>query len=165
MDLFGESTAGAALSPDGVYRYHLWRELAPATFGTCVFVMLNPSTADANIDDPTIRKCRGFASGLGYRRLEVVNLFAYRATNPRDLSRVADPVGPYNNEFIVETCRNAGLVICAWGGDRFARSRATQVLELLRESGRPLVCLRKSAEGYPWHPLYIPYSQKVQPYP
>ncbi|BDA75123.1 hypothetical protein CAL7716_092890 [Calothrix sp. PCC 7716] len=97
----------------GDYRYLLSRKW-DASKPKITFVMLNPSTADANQDDPTLRKCINFAQSLGYGSLKVVNLFAYRATKPCELRKVADPVGPKNNYYIQLATRRASLVIVAW---------------------------------------------------
>lgn len=154
---------GALLSTDGMYRYRLWRiwdALAPVM----VWVMLNPSTADANQDDPTIRKCIGFARANHHGGIIVVNLFAYRATDPRELPRVPDPVGPENDEHIRWAVRAPTLasVVGGWGGDKFAVNRAKAVRTAIVATGRRLQCFRKSKTGQPWHPLYLPYSEPLQ---
>jgi hypothetical protein len=156
---------GALLSHDGRYRYRLWRlwdELLPIM----AWVMLNPSTADADVDDPTIRKCIGFAKHHGYGGIIVVNLFAWRATDPKELPTVADPVGPENDGHILWACKAPILasVIAGWGSNKFAAQRATFVKTLIRSGARrQILCFRKSAAGNPWHPLYLPYdSVRVQ---
>lgn len=155
-------TSGAVLSADGRYRYRLWRELGDGPMGTVVFVMLNPSTADAEKDDPTIRKCKGFARQWGFRRLEVVNLFAWRATNPKELPKVDEPIGLENDRTIDERCIAAEWVICAWGSDKFGQRRAREVVARLRRLDIHLRCLRKSTtDGPPWHPLYVPYGMPI----
>lgn len=154
LDLFcGECYA--EMSPCGKYRYTLLRQLNGGN-RTCVFIMLNPSTADAHKDDPTIRKCIGFTKRLGYDILKVVNLYAYRATKPKDLAHAHDPVGPLNDQHILATVRDAALVLCAWGTyDPYMRARA--VVEMLDEHG-PLMALGLSKNGHPRHPLYMPYE-------
>lgn len=150
---------GAELSADGQYRYRLWRGVGGVNpERTVAFVMLNPSTADAMLDDPTIRKCMGFARRWDFGRIEVVNLFAWRATNPKDLPTVADPVGAENNRTIVERCLAADWVIAAWGTDKFAQARAREVTRTLTCNGIHLRCLKTSKDGHPWHPLYVPYE-------
>lgn len=161
-NLFAESvTSGAQLSVDGLYRYRLWREVGGRAMNVVVFVMLNPSTADGEKDDQTIRKCKEFARQWGFRRLEVVNLFAWRATNPKELPKVADPIGSENDRMIEERCLAADWVICAWGSDRFAARRAQEVTRILRRLNIELRCLRKSKDGNPWHPLYVPYGMPI----
>jgi hypothetical protein len=120
-----------------------------------LFVMLNPSTADGEVDDPTIRRCVGFAQTWGYGALEVVNLYAYRTTLPVELGAPADPVGPLNDSRILEADRSCDLVVCAWGNNSMAVRRAPAVLELFRGAGTPLRCLGLTKSGQPRHPLYL----------
>lgn len=160
-DLLTDS--GALLSECERYRYRLWRiwdDCAPIM----VWVMLNPSTADASQDDPTIRKCIGFAKQHRHGGIIVANLFAYRATNPKELLKVADPVGPENNKHIRWAVMAPPMltIVAGWGADKFARRRAAEVSLLIRSSRGPLKCFRKSASGVPWHPLYLPYSSPLE---
>jgi hypothetical protein len=152
---------GATLSPCGRYRYRLWRQW-DASKPTVAFVMLNPSTADANQDDPTIRKCIGFAKRWDYGRVEVVNLFAWRATNPKELPKAAEPIGPDNIAHIVGVCTDARMVVAAWGSDKFATRRARDVSRALDDLGVKLHALKISGEGKPWHPLYVPYAEPLK---
>lgn len=146
-------SSGATFDPSGRYRYTLWRvwELAARRV---VFVMLNPSTADAHHDDPTIRRCIGLATAWGYGGLEVVNLFAYRATRPQDLRRVDNPIGEAGDRPLTTAAERADQIILAWGnwGSLYQRDRA--VLALL--SGYPLHCLGLTQRQQPRHPLYVP---------
>ena len=148
--------AGAVLSADGVYRYSLTRWWSPA--GVVRWVMLNPSTADARDDDPTIRRCVGFARAWGYGAIEVVNLFALRATDPQQLAQHPDPVGPDNDLHLVgrDLLTVPVLTVCAWGAHHFAAERAAQVLARLREDGVTPHHLGLTANGSPRHPLYLP---------
>lgn len=156
--------SGASISADGRYRYRLWR--AWATGKTILFVMLNPSTADARDDDPTIRKCVGFAKRLGFARLEVVNLFAWRATDPRDLPRASDPIGVENDHTILERSLAADLVIAAWGAtklpDRMIERRVRSVQSTLRSAGCSPMCLGRSKDGHPRHPLMLAYETALE---
>lgn len=153
-------TGRAVLSPDGLYRYALEREwprtLLDRDLGRVLFVMLNPSTADGLRDDPTVRRCVDFAQRWGYSSLTVVNLFAWRATDPRELALVPDPVGPDNDAWIRARATVADRVVAAWGarGDLLARDRV--VLELLRGLGHDVRCLGVTRAGMPRHPLYLP---------
>lgn len=150
-------------SADRIYRYTLWRRV-PATFsfeprkyhGQVVqFVGLNPSTADETKNDPTIRKCIGFASRWGFSWLCMTNLFAYRATNPADmLAQYGNAIGEENDEWLTRCAADAGLIVAAWGTKGGFMSRDKQVLKLLPN----LVCLRKTKDGHPEHPLYVPYE-------
>lgn len=148
----------ARITPDGQYRYFLTRYwgqiLSPVQRVT--FVMLNPSTADATVDDPTIRRCIGFAKAWGYDGLAVVNLFAFRATKPKDLLTAPDPVGPENDRTVGFWATRADVVVAAWGAsypkaykpyvDRMARS-------LRQDYGAKVLGL--TANGDPRHPLYM----------
>ncbi len=151
------TSTGAILSPCTKYRYLLSREWEQTEKGTCLFVMLNPSTADASQDDATIRRCVFFASKFGCNRLEVVNLFAYRATNPKDLpvSR-REARGPENVKHIEEAVRRASTIIIAWGAHD-TRGEHESVLWVLRSTSRRSVwCLGLTKEGAPRHPCRLP---------
>ena len=140
---------------DGDYRYHLTRRWGPK-IDTVVWVMLNPSTADADVDDPTIRRCISFSAELGADSLRVVNLYAYRATDPKHLLAVEDPVGPMNNTVIRETLLAARAmrspVIGAWGVNARA-DRVSEFVTIADECRVPLHCLCITKSGMPLHPL------------
>jgi hypothetical protein len=125
---------------------------------------LNPSTADAERDDPTIRKCVGFARTWGFGGVEVVNLFAYRATLPCEMRLAADPIGPTNDSHILDVAARCRPVVAAWGthGDFLGRSRA--VLDLLATLGTHVECLGTTRSGHPRHPLYVRYDTPLVPY-
>lgn len=149
----------AVVSECGQYRYSLTRRWDEGS-GRCVFIMLNPSTADAMMDDPTIRRCIGFAQEWGFAMLEVVNLYAFRATDPKDLFRAADSVGPENWEYIWTAVRSADLVVCAWGKPGHGRGRWMKD-ELIRKAAIRLHVLKLNRDGSPAHPLYL--SKNLQP--
>lgn len=153
---------GAVLSACGAYRYRLWRAWGPGA--RCVFVCLNPSTADATQDDPTLRRMIEFARGWGFGRLDVVNLFAFRATKPAACFRAADPVGPENDQHIAEAVRGAERVVVAWGANGYVQGRGDAVLALLRREGAQPHALRLLRGGYPEHPLYLPGHLRPFPY-
>jgi hypothetical protein len=140
------------------YRYELRRTIAGEARGLVVFVMLNPSTADATRDDPTIRRCIGFARAWGYRELAVGNLFALRETHPAAMKRARDPVGPHNDRHLARLAAAADLVVCAWGNHGGHLARATAVLALLRNAGPAPHALRVTRLGQPAHPLRLPRS-------
>lgn len=151
-DLFLEKDA--VISDCTRYRYLLrrtWDHGKPRV----LIVMLNPSTADAQIDDPTIRSCVRLSKGLGYGGFEVVNLFALRATDPAELSKAADPIGPRNDITIEGAISRCDLAICAWGAHQMAENRARSVRSLLRLHRPAVFCLGKTKSGAPKHPLYI----------
>ncbi len=144
------------ISKDGVYRYSLTRSLSwperPGE-GACLFIMLNPSTANAETDDPTIRRCIRFASDWGYKDLWVANLFAYRATNPEVLKGGIDAVGRENDYWIKRMACQADLIICAWGNGGGLRDRDYAVFKLVGQSNMRHLGLTR--QNKPKHPLYL----------
>ena len=160
---FPITSSDANISTCGRYRYWLrrgWDNPAALPSEVC-FIMLNPSTADASRDDPTIRRCIRFAQEWGYSCLSVRNLFSLRATNPAELLRAPDPIGP-RGVTALKDCDYADLVVAAWGA-KPPLDRDKAVLTLL--GGIPLFCLGKTKEGYPRHPLYVRADQPLLPYP
>lgn len=159
-------TTGAVLSSCKTYRYRLWRYWKPDESPLC-FIMLNPSTADAEDDDPTIRKCVGFAERYGYGGIEVVNLFAYRATNPQHLLSFPNREGPENDATILwvakSTIANHGRVVAAWGAHPAALrdERAAKVLDTLFANCVWPYALGFSKEGHPNHPLMLSYDREM----
>ena len=146
----------AQLSDDGAYRYSLTRRWGPGRHVT--FVMLNPSTADALIDDPTIRRCIGFARAWGFGALRVVNLYALRSTDPKGLWNHPHPVGgAENDDAILEALRNGGMVVAAWGANARAQ-RVAAFRELADQVGVRVWALKVTKAGAPGHPLYLPAS-------
>ena len=155
--------SGAVISPCGAYRYKLTRFWdRPDVPGWVNFVMLNPSTADANLDDPTIRRCVGFAKSWGYGGLVVTNLFAFRATDPAALKTAPDPVGPDNDAMITAVASGAALVVCGWG-NHGAGGRSAHVLGLICAAGATPYALRLTGLKQPTHPLYLPAA--CRPFP
>jgi len=159
-DLFTE--AGADF--DGEYRYDLFRKWDDRPM--IVFIMLNPSTADENKLDPTVTRCMKFAIRNGNGGFHVVNLFALISTDPKALLDHPDPVGPLNGRYISRLAREYpnGEVVVAWGAHKAACERAEKVLKLLRKHRDKLYCLGKTKNGSPKHPLYVPYSAKLELY-
>ena len=147
---------GAEISGCERYRYRLWR-VWDISRSQVLFVMLNPSTADGRYDDPTIRRCVGYANAWGYGGIEVVNLYAYRATRPGSLKhrRIAEAIGPDNDCYIWGGAKRAALVVCAWGAHDTVDRRARAVLKLLRQADAVPMCLAETKEGHPSHPLYL----------
>ena len=158
----------AHFSPCGTFRYILTRRWAEDS-AALVFVMLNPSTANAQVDDPTIRRCIGFAKSAGFGGIAVVNLFAFRATKPADLKAgcLAERIGPENDAWIGSAVRGAvatgGEVVCAWGAHARGLNRAQDVLADIRIAGARPMCLDATADGIPRHPLMLPASCRVRP--
>lgn len=149
---------GACFDATGAYRYLLWRQWQDG-LPRLVFIMLNPSRADAEVNDPTIRRCIGYAQSWGYGSLEVVNLFALMATHPGLLGQAKDPVGAECDEYILQAVKHADRVVLAWGnwGKLYGRDQA--VLNLLLPY--PLYCLGCNQSGQPRHPLYL--KRTLQP--
>lgn len=149
----------ADLSECGTYRYRLWRRWDHA-LPSVLWVMLNPSTADAEIDDPTIKKCVGFSTRWGAGAIEVVNLFAFRATNPHELTRTDDAAGPRNPRALrAAILAGHGAKIVAWGGfdrGRVVANRARRFREDVGHHG--FKCLGTTKHGQPRHPLMLAYS-------
>ena len=156
------------ISDDQQYRYRLHRRLRDEGPGkTMAFVMLNPSTADHTKDDPTIRRCIGFAKREDCRDLLVINLFALRATDPAKLKYHNDPIGPENDAYIAEVAswiQATGVLVCAWGQGGRLRNRGNQVWRNLVQKGVDPYCLAKSAGGDPCHPLYLRKDLPLQKY-
>lgn len=153
----------AVFSPCQRYRYTLFRDLGMQGPQLTV-VMLNPSTADAVKDDPTIRRVIGFAKSTGAGSLQVLNLFAIRATDPRAMLAADDPVGPQNDDHLARELKMAKdegrFVLAAWGAHGGHRGRDFHVLHRLVD-GVEWRCLGRTHQGHPKHPLYVPKSQQM----
>lgn len=159
------SGAGAHISPCGTYRYRLWRQW-DTTKPLLGWVMLNPSTADAQTDDPTIRRCKGFARDWGYGGIVVLNLFALRSTAPAALDDHPAPIGP-DNDTELAGCIEQPVTVMAWGA--FAPRKRAQVAARLLwdnytahpDTGR-LAVLGWTASRMPRHPLYVPAATQPE---
>lgn len=159
---FGNQLCGAQFSECRTYRYALWRRWN-ADDSDVGFIGLNPSTADEAKDDPTIRRCIGFAKAWGYGGVVMLNLFAFRATEPADMKVATDPVGPMNDHILREYAEVCGRLIAAWGVHGEFQRRDLWVARLNRVGiGRktPYVgdlfeCLGTTKDGFPRHPLYV----------
>lgn len=163
---------GAILSPDNIYRYSLWRDW-DSVLPWVLWIMLNPSVADAKATDPTIRKCGGFTDKLGFGGFRVVNLYAFRATKPADMwgnckAGNIDPIGPDNDKHIIRALNQPDTkrVILAWGaaGGSRADERRKDVARLVANQGHVPQCLGTTKEGYPRHPLMVPYKTPLTPF-
>lgn len=153
--------AGAIFSPDKKYRYLLWR-IWNNNLPKCGFIMLNPSKADAYILDPTVSRCIGFAKQWGYGSLFVCNIFALRSTDPQELYKVDDPVGPDNDSTLLDLMKKTDFVITAWGNHGTYMDRGnTVLLTILPEYSEKMAYLGVSNHWQPLHPLYL--SKDVLP--
>lgn len=154
---------GALFSQERIYRYALWR-LWNKNRPHLMVIGLNPSTANEKQDDPTIRRCRNLAKELGYGGIVMVNLFAFRATNPRAMKIEPDPIGLRNNywlQYFAQYYNNAGLILAAWGNHGSHMGRDREVVKLI---DRPMVCLGKTKSGQPKHPLRLRRDTKLEPF-
>ncbi len=144
----------AVISDCGKYRYLLrrtWDHKKPRA----LLVMLNPSTADAHTDDATIRSCVRLLAGLGYGSMEVVNVFALRATHPEELTKAEDPIGPENADVLCAAIDRCDVVIFAWGAHPMAEERGRLIRSTVKASRPAVFCFGKTKAGAPRHPLYI----------
>ena len=163
---FGMVQASCTLSRCGFFRYDLVRRWALGG-PLATFILLNPSTADHTVNDPTARRGMGFARDWGLNGMVFLNLYAFRATSPEILRRQLDPIGPENDEMLRSWAIGAretnAPVVCAWGANA-AGERADVVVRMLRELGVGLNYLRLTKDGVPEHPLYLPASLKPTPW-
>lgn len=160
----------AIISPCGLYRYRLDRR-GENLNGDTVVIMVNPSTADAETDDATIRKLKGFGARRGWTNIVVGNLFAYRSKDVRELAAVADPVGPENDAHLRAMFDNGAFVrlIFAWGPmgklPKRLRARWRAVYQMALDAGlEPTSIGAPAKDGHPCHPLMLPYDRKLQPW-
>lgn len=154
---------GAILSTNHKYRYDLWRKW-DSSLPFVLFICLNPSTADATIDDPTIRRCRGFAKSWGYGGFHMLNLYAFRATDPKDLAKARDPIGPSwksNMNLAIYQCAD---VVCAWGAHPMAVERGKEMIAMLKKDLIQAKCIKQTNAGHPGHPLYLKKDLKPKYY-
>jgi hypothetical protein len=155
----GDAASVAVYSDCERYRYLLTRVWADGG-ARALFVMLNPSTATEVQNDPTVERCERRARAMGCGAFRVVNIFAWRATDPKEMRAVADPVGPGNDAAIVESGAWADRIVCAWGTHGAHLGRGAAVERLLRATGRDLSVLGLTKAGHPQHPLYIGYDRQ-----
>jgi len=160
----GDAPSTATYSDDGRYRYDLTRTWDPGG-RRVAFVMLNPSTATEAENDPTVERCERRARTLGFGAFCVTNIFAWRATDPRNMRAQIDPIGgAANDEAIRDAALWADATVCAWGTHGAHLNRGAAVETLLRGTGQPLMTLGLSKAGHPKHPLYIAYSEQPRPW-
>ena len=150
---------GAEFSPCRKYRYSLWR-FWQKDCRYAAFVCLNPSTADETENDPTVRRCINYAHDWGYGGMIMLNIFAFRATEPKDMKLAEDPVGPDNDFHLRTASSKAGITVCGWGNHGSYLGRDKEALLLLKDPH----CLTVTAGGHPGHPLYLKKSLKPRRY-
>jgi hypothetical protein len=170
-----EVQRSAVLSSDGVYRYRLDRWWGPEStwMGSTrlPFLMLNPSTADANVDDPTIRRCMGFARREGFDGITVVNCYPLRATDPAEIDRHPNPFGEHgviaatrNLDVVMEVAETASCIVAAYGAHPRSAAVGEPIVDELRREGVTVLCLGTTKDGHPRHPLYVRGGQPLVPF-
>ena len=160
-----DTAAGAIFNATRTHRYMLWRSLSDLTtpghrLAVC-FVGLNPSTADEQHDDPTVRRCINFARTWGFAVFYMLNAFAFRATDPREMKAADDPIGPANSVTLHTISNHCDLTVACWGNHGTYMNRAAEVLPLLKHPA----CLGTTKTDQPRHPLYLSKSTQPRPYP
>lgn len=151
------------------YRYSLGRPLGNGKEGLCVFVCANPSSATHAKNDPTVRKAMQFTDKFGCGEFIMLNIFAFRATDPEEMYKVEDPVGPFNDSIIEYHVKRADQLVCAWGDIGKHRNRSFEVWDKLYDlfsfdlCPEPR-CFKKNKSGTPKHPLYVAYAAELEPY-
>lgn len=159
---------GAIISECGLYRYELTRdwEREPST-PRLPIIGLNPSVASATLDDPTIRRCVSFAKRDSFSGITMLNLYAFRATDPEEMFKADDPVGPDNMKYLelhaAISISQGAPILCAWGAGG-SGGLARYVTKLLVDKGASLVCLGLTKQGHPRHPLYVKGDTPFSPY-
>lgn len=141
---------GAIIDKTRKYRYLLWRTWDD-TKSYASFILLNPSKANKNKSDLTVDKCLAFAQKWELGGIEIVNLFAYRSPKKEILKTISDPIGPENDRYILESVKNASLVVAGWGNDGLYLNRDQEVMNLVKDHCI-LYCLLKNKSGCPTHP-------------
>lgn len=152
---------GAAFSSCRTYRYYLWRIWDRKT-ARMVFIGLNPSTADEFNDDPTIRRCIGFAKEWGCGGLIMTNLFAFRATDPKEMKLAKDPIGMCNDQYLLDISSGESMTVLGWGNHGEFMDRGMRVIEMLLPHCPNLYHFGLTQKGNPRHPLYLSYDCQLQ---
>jgi len=153
----------AIISSCGKYRYQLDRVVNPEYAGRVLFIGVNPSTADAELDDATVRKWKGFVSRWsGFGNFTAANVFAYRATDVKELRAVTDACGPENWATLERLIGSAQVVVPCWGRidkvPKQLRVYISRTLDLIMSSGKPVFVFGYTKNGMPQHPLMLPYN-------
>ena len=151
----------ASFSRCGSYRYSLTRKWEAGT-GRCVFIGLNPSTANGSVDDPTIRRCMGFTQTWGFNELVMINLFAYKTPHPELLKQANDPEGPNNRRVVRKHCLCAQRIVLAWGVHGTFNNQAKRFSKLF--VNQDVHCFGITKSGQPLHPLYQRADAQLVPY-
>ncbi|SFV31428.1 hypothetical protein SAMN05216456_1338 [Devosia crocina] len=158
-DLFTPVADPATFSPCRTWRYRLERRWGDGA--QVAFIMLNPSTADEENNDPTIRRCISYAKHWGFGGLLIGNIFAFRSTDPKGLYSAPDPIGPENDDWLDTIANQAAAIVCGWGVHGAYQARGRAVLDRL--SHRKPMALKLTADGHPGHPLYLRKDLEPEP--
>lgn len=165
--VYDELDTGATFSECRSWRYKLWR-VWDKEKPNLVVIGLNPSTADETLNDPTIRRCIGFAKSMYFGGYVMLNLFAFRATDPKVMKSYTKPVGKDNDLVIRSECNDAiakgGKIVAAWGTHGSYLNRDKEVMKLLKDDGLKVYCFGVTKDGYPKHPLYLKSDCVPVPY-
>jgi len=156
--------SSARYSPCEIYRYTLQRVWEPEK-PLVSFIGLNPSTATEVENDPTVRRCIGYALAWGYGGMRMLNAFGLRSTDPRGLKQIDDPVGPENDRWLRDMTKDVALTVACWGVHAEWNGRHQQILKLMRTANRTIHCLGVTLAGYPKHPLYLKSSLQPTEFP
>jgi hypothetical protein len=160
----GTNYSVAVFSEDRKYRFYL-RRVWDRKLPRMAFIMLNPSTADAFKNDPTVARCQERATRLGFGSFSVTNIFAYRSTQPNALFLPnVIPIGDGNDEWIVFAAQTAAKIMVGWGNHGKHMNRSENVIAMLEDLGRELFCLGQNKGGCPVHPLYQAYEKPLRRY-
>lgn len=158
----------AIISPCGLYRYELRRWWVERPMSWVLWIMLNPSTADAEIDDPTVTRCINFSKAWEYDGLIIVNTYAFRTPDPTELQTAwctgVDVRGPENIQRVREAARLADLAVAGWGTNKLGVMAGGYIGAVVEQEGLPLHYLRLTKDGHPGHPLYLPEELTPQPW-
>lgn len=157
--LFSDIDGGAELSTDRVYRYLLWRRWGDGPSMT--FIGVNPSTADESNDDQTIKKCMGFAKRNGCEAIQMLNLFAFRARDPKVMKSHPSPIGELNDDILLQYSLESKAVVACWGGDGRHLGRDQVVTKMLQDAEVCLKCFGRTQLGHPRHPVMLPYATQL----
>lgn len=155
--------SSAAYSGCETYRYFLAR-VWDTSLPSINFLMLNPSTADERRNDPTIERCERRARQMSFGAFVITNIFAFRATDPRDLRAAARPEGPRNKQVLLEEATKADTLLAAWGAHGEHLGQGSRTIDMLLNRGIRLYHLGRTKKGQPRHPLYVPYSTRPRPW-
>jgi hypothetical protein len=151
----------AVFDPSGIYRYWLRREWDTSK-NRITFIMLNPSEANADYDDPAVIRCMDFSQKWGFGSMEIVNLFALCTSDPSIMKKHQNPVGPDNDNYIYNTTANSNIIIAAWGNDGAHRNRSSEVLHLIWDYD--LYCMGLTKENQPRYPARLTTSTSYVKY-